>query len=506
MAPILTSTGLVLLGVLWCLAAARVVRGGRPLALILLGAYALRVGLAIGLYVASAYQLPVLASLQLSRITDGSVYAGFWRFAWDAPAYHQNGIRIATALRAGQPLPPILIYGKPFVVESTDFFYLVGHVYWLLGAHPLYVPLLNGMLWTGTCVVAYALARRLRGDDAARVAAVLVGFWPSGIMWSSQILKDSLMVLLLLLSVFLATRVWEGRVALALVAGALLAGAIFELTRIRAYEAGVLIAAVVLALAVTSVVRLRALRLGSVIRGLALVLVLVLAHAAGRGTLHGRLVVGPPVEFTEVPPPPGPPSVFEQFAQLVVEPVGLVAPALARGLDEAQYTVFHLPQLVTFRRSVFVRYAGGSSFAPDATFHDFGDLVAFLPNALGHALYAPLPWELFTPGETGVFKTLSGAETLLMLALTPFVVLAIVPSLRARRFEVYVFLVASLILFLALGLIVPNIGALFRLRLQALIPLLVVVAAFGLPAAEAWWLRIARAVLPQRLRARAGPP
>ena len=262
----MTLIAFILAGGGLCCLLVRLVGGSRTLLGVLLASYALRVALALGFYLVSAYELPLFRTLQLPD--------GFWRFSYDAPSYHVNGARIAEALRGGTVLPQGMVGDHPYIAGSYDFFYLVGVVYWAVGAHSLYVPLLNAMLWTATAVLGYGLARRMKGETAGGVAAALMSFWPSSYIWSSQILKDSLAIFLLLLCLKLVIQVWEERRWSALPAAIVLIPAVFLLTRIRFYLVALLLLAVVLSIGLTLAVRFRQFRWGSIGRALTLLLLL----------------------------------------------------------------------------------------------------------------------------------------------------------------------------------------------------------------------------------------
>jgi 4-amino-4-deoxy-L-arabinose transferase-like glycosyltransferase len=126
------------------------------------------------------------------------------------------------------------------VSGPTDFFYYVAVLYRLLGPGPLYVPLINASLGVGTAAVAYALARRHGDRSTAEVAALLVGFWPSGVLWSSQILKDSMVTFLMLVSLDLVLRTWEARRAAVLLPAGCLVASVALLTRNRPHVAAAL--------------------------------------------------------------------------------------------------------------------------------------------------------------------------------------------------------------------------------------------------------------------------
>jgi hypothetical protein len=474
--PPWTSAILIGLGLLGCVLLARLAGGRRVLLFLLLGSYSLRVVVAIGLYVVSAYHLPILADL---HVPSPAVPQGFWQFTYDAPAYHENGVRIAAALHADAPLPGIVIHGAVYGAESIDFFYAVGYAYWVLGSHPLYVPLVNAMLWTGTALLGYLLSRRLRGERSGWLTAGLIGFWPSGLIWSGQILKDTAMLFLLLLSIWGAALVLEGRRRVTVPAGLVLGLAVFELTRVRAYEAGALVVAVVVSLLILAVRRRRTLSAEWVFRAAILVTLLVAVHVSARVTL-ARIPVFVAGPSATPPTAPALPGSLEGLSLLLIGLVAQVLPRLSHGLMDLHHTIFHLPELVTFRRVAFLSYGGGSIFAVDTRFRTMWDLVEFMPTGVAHALYAPFPWEWLLPGTTGVFKALSGVETLFIAVLTPFLIVGAWRGLRKGRLEASVLVLTGLILLVALSVTVPNVGTLFRLRLQALVPLLVVMSAYGL--------------------------
>jgi hypothetical protein len=58
---------------------------------------------------------------------------------------------------------------------------------------------------------------------------------------------------------------------------------------------------------------------------------------------------------------------------------------------------------------------------------------------------------------------------------------ATVRGLRTRRFDAWLIVLTAAILLLGLGLTVPNLGAIFRLRLPSIVLLVILGAAWGAP-------------------------
>lgn len=111
----------------------------------------------------------------------------------------------------GQPLPP---YVPPWWNADAylfgTFVYLESGLFWLLGADPHLVLLLNGAAHVVTALLVYDMARRTFGDRAAFITIVAVLFFPSIVLWTSLNLKDSL-ALLLLTSVFWLLQRFQAR-------------------------------------------------------------------------------------------------------------------------------------------------------------------------------------------------------------------------------------------------------------------------------------------------------
>jgi hypothetical protein len=116
------------------------------------------------------------------------------------------------------------------------------------------------------------------------------------------------------------------------------------------------------------------------------------------------------------------------------------------------------------RRAGFRSYTSqASNIDRDVQLQSFGDIVRYIPRALVIGFFAPFPkmWvESGSYGRTG--RLLSGAETLVMYFLYVAVAFCLWRDRRNLKMW-FVFLIAAVGL-LALGLVVVNAGALFRIR------------------------------------------
>ena len=153
----------------------------RRLRIIVSLSFAIRWSIALIFFLASAHHWPLMRGSQLG--------GGFWTFGLDSRIYHEYAVRIADAWRHGVELP------NPEL--GFEYFAVVAGVYRVLGAQPLYAILLNCWAATLTGVLAYHLGRRMADARIGLWSSAVVSFWPSSLLWSSQLLKDALSWLLI---------------------------------------------------------------------------------------------------------------------------------------------------------------------------------------------------------------------------------------------------------------------------------------------------------------------
>ena len=193
---------------------------------ILLGSYVLQLAVT-GLFFAASWNAwPLWRSQQLG--------SGFWQFAIDAPTYHLNATRIMDAFRLHRLLP-----GN---IAAPEFAAFVALIYAIWGIQSLFICLLNAWVRGVAVIFAYSLGRRLLNAQAGRRAALLVGFWPSLFIWSSQLLRETVCLSILLGVLYGLVALWGGAekpasisVRLRLVVG--IAAGILLLTQVRWYLA-----------------------------------------------------------------------------------------------------------------------------------------------------------------------------------------------------------------------------------------------------------------------------
>jgi hypothetical protein len=131
------------------------------------------------------------------------------------------------------------------------------------------------------------------------------------------------------------------------------------------------------------------------------------------------------------------------------------------------------------RRAGFRFYkTHASDIDSEVRFYSTGDIVRFIPRALVIGFFAPFPNMWLQTGSFGIAgRLLSGLEMLVMYALYLAVGFCLWRERRNMKMW-FLFLVAAIGM-LALGLVVVNAGALFRIR-YVFWMLLIVIAAEGI--------------------------
>ena len=130
--------------------------------------------------------------------------------SWHGDDYHSS--RYAAFIQSG--------------AGAWGMLYIVAGVYEMIGANMYAIQLINASIGASTAIVVYYVSQSLFDNTrVAKLAALLVAFFPSLILWSSQALKDALIILSLALCIMATIRLMEKITArYILVLGVCLAG------------------------------------------------------------------------------------------------------------------------------------------------------------------------------------------------------------------------------------------------------------------------------------------
>ena len=385
-------------------------------------------------------------------------------FASDGRLYMTEARLLVGELAAGNlgawltaPYPPhAKLYSLCFAALGRVFGFTV------LGAEPL-----NLACYLATLVLVYRLATETFDARAGLLAAALVALWPSFLLHTTQLLKDPLFIVAVLALAASCARLVSDKLSRA---GGVWAGALggLAVAAVRLLRSEMWVLALTFVLIAAALVVVRRLREGALPAGSAVGATLLVVL-----TLCVPFAVRP--YFTPKPDSPA--------GRLIgAQPL---TPECERRLDavrvyDAEHTTFSLVRSHVLRSRVLATCvpAAGSNVDADVELKSVGDFARYMPRAAAVGFLAPFPPMWFASGAQvgSAGRRLGGAE----MILTYLLELAALAGLWARRGRPVAWLLALSCAagMTALGLVMPNVGTLYRMR-YAFWMLLVVLAAGG---------------------------
>jgi hypothetical protein len=451
---------------------------------VIFAGFTLRILAALGLFLGAALDVPALESIRTAE--------GHWTFALDAAMYEAqlelmlNGNSSQDAWVndvTGEVVPAALFDASRASQDGSletrgagGRWRWVSYLQWtepglwvglpslvvakLFGYTPLTALSLNAICAALASLVAYDVVRRWSGRGQARVATAWFAFWPSWILWSSVLLKESLVLLLLVLSV---------RCVVALDDLDKLAGG----QRRRAQVAiGIAFVAII---GYLYFVRLPV--------AISWLVALELAAALGAvGALYcGRLR-----------------EAGFRAALASLAPLGLFVITLSASYFQTHCVPCRLVQgdsaaafvrLLAERRDNGLSVGGGLLPGATQALATTEDLVRLLPVATGNTWLAPYPGTWLVAGQSvGALRVASSLEMLLTYLLLLPLLLGTWHTLRRGPPGVYPVVVLGGVLTVGLGLLVVNEGTLFRLRSAPMAALVLLgVAGWSASASSLTW-------------------
>ncbi len=360
-------------------------------------------------------------------------------FAIDGKTYNQVAIDLVDAWNANgfaawlQTKAPL--HSRLHSLSFMIFGRVLG--YNILGAEPL-----NLFYYLAILSCIYFLGREVFDAQTGLLAAAIVGVWPTFLLHSTQLIRDPLSILCLLGLMLLLTMVLSREFAwregiLNGVIGAVLV-TVFWLARGNMWNVIIIAVAIALVIVVIRMIRARKFVKGNAFAMVLIIAALVLVPSRLESTsLPG---VRPPVTTTTIP------STIKQMSG---------------------------------RRAGFRSYTSqATNIDEDVQFADTGDVMRYLPRAFVIGFFAPFPKMWVEVGSFGrAPRLLSGLETLAMYLV--YLVVGLCVWRERRNLKMWLVFLVATIGILALGLVVVNAGALFRIR-YVFWMMLIVLAARGM--------------------------
>ena len=373
----------------------------------------------------------------LSSLHNGE---GLWNFAVDSTLYHKEALNSIIYLENSEWLSWWQLY------QDHQHVRIISLVYWLTGYYePIIFEIVNGIVWTTSVLLIHRMARSLfPNNDLVPLFVVVFFFQPSVLISSTQLLRDPILILgfcficygFVLLSK--KNSIWKWFFAIQF--------GLILLLSMREYL-GILVLFFLLLPAIILV------RSKKNIAPLILLLIpIILLEFSPQREVHIS-IAGIAAEVIAK----------EQVSQNQVSQNKSVYMAFLNSISER----------VSSMRSGFINvnsYAG-SRIDADHKYNNFFDAVQYFPRALQIGFLSPFPSTWLEEGrQTGrVGKLLSGLEMIIWYLILLGFLYTILKEPSAIKPLAVVFLF-SVIVIILLAYVVPNAGAIYRMRQAYMIP------------------------------------
>jgi 4-amino-4-deoxy-L-arabinose transferase-like glycosyltransferase len=356
----------------------------------------------------------VLAALGIRLVLLVVIHFGFtpYAFAPDAGMYEYFGEALRDYWMGEGPRP-----GRPYNSWQTGYYFLNGIFFSLFGTSPMGPVVLNLVVSVWTCLLAFLLGRTLFGESVGKLAALLVAFFPSLVLWSVLNIRDALSAFLVTGVVFIGVRMLKrigGREVLGMAVALLL------LTQLRDYLALLLLAGLLLGF-------LTGMR----------------PNRVGRTLILGAV------------------SCF--LLLLAARSFDLLQSAPMEGsLETLQYL-----------REDMARGAG-SAYGHQLDTSTVRGLLTAVPMGMAFFLFGPFPWAVSSTLQLAALP-----EVLLWYALIPFTLVGLARALRVRHRDALLPIAVLVVITVSYALVEGNIGTAYRHRAQ-IMPLVFLFTSLGL--------------------------
>jgi putative peptidoglycan lipid II flippase len=377
--------------------------------------------------------LAIYAAGRLSILPNPFTADGLGQFAFDSIKYQQDaktlvGVLSNEGVAAWLRVPfefHVHLYSLSFAIFSPLFGYSV------LAVEPL-----NLLYYLASLILIYRIGKEAFGKVPGLTAAIVIALWPSFLLHTTQVLKDPLFIVCMLALVFVC---------------------ITWLTRICSWKSA-LLTVLLGAASIAVLARMKSNMWESIVVLIVVGLMLLLARQASARRVFAQNMLSAALILTFALVMPVKATEVHRRDQSAIE--------IAEQNGQTSFVWTSLGARIAERRKVFSRPRGfqESTIDGDVFFNNTADIVRYLPRATLIGLFSPFPQMSLASAATlgRAARLLSGVETLFFyLAALAAGVCAYV---ERRKFSTWFLLLVALINMVALGLVVTNIGTLFRLR------------------------------------------
>ena len=314
--------------------------------------------------------------------------------AWHGDPYHAG--KYASFVQSG--------------ASAWGMLYLVAGVYELIGTNMFAIQLINASIGAAAAIVVYYAAHTLFNNSrVSKLAGILVAFFPSLILWSSQALKDGLIIMTLALAILATLRLME-KVTAGYVL--ILTGCLLALLSLRFY-----------------------------------IFYMMTAAVAGSFLIAAKSLNAQ--------------GFMQRFVAVVAIGLAFTWFGVLR-YAETQFTRY--ANLEMLQMSRLDQASAGSGFGKDVDVGTTEGALTVIPIGLVYLLFAPFPWQFTT-----LRQSITLPEMIVWWLAFPLLVLGLWYSIKHRLRQVSPIIMFTSMLTLAYSLFQGNVGTAYRQRSQLLV-------------------------------------
>ncbi|MCM8811709.1 MAG: hypothetical protein NC910_01485 [Candidatus Omnitrophica bacterium] len=395
---------------------------------VVLASYVVKTTASFLLYGISLFSLPVLQSLQLGN--------GFWSIAWDGVAYHQYAQVMRQALLH---LDFSAVQALRLPAGTISMSGYLGGIYLLAGSTPLNGILLNSWWATAGLIAAFLLAVQLRIPSGSIPTILLpIAFWPSAILWSTQLLKDVIILSLVLITCALFLFLWhpgEEERRMNRMGWLFLTLSVLLLSTFRNYTSLILASCIFLDFLFFAVWKSKTYGPRALLRGAGLTAIILTCSISG--------------------------------SAIVIREIGMgMKEKSIAGLSQ------RLPEYAGELRRGLMKTPGSALVAPDQPPAQISYRAADISRNLAAAFFAPFPWQWKKEGNWSLMRVAAGLEALLIYPLVIGLLISLPRFSVLQEGQGFFLLLFVIVLPTTLSAVIPNFGSMARLRLQFILPMI----------------------------------
>lgn len=354
------------------------------------------------------FVLAVIARMILATVIHTMGLEEF--FGGDATTYDLYGQSLAQAWHGDEFHATRYVNFAASGASAWGMLYIVAFVYELVGTNRFAIQLLNAAVGASTAITVYYSAKALFSNiRVSRLAALLVAFFPSLILWSSQALKDAIIIQALALAILATLRLMD-KVTVGQV--------------------------VILTLTLLSLISLR------------FYVFYMMAAAVG-----GSFFIGMKSLSAQ--------GFLQRFVAVAV--IGLIFTWFGV-LQFGAAQLDRYANLQTIENSRRDQANAGSGFSKDVDVGTAEGALSAIPLGVVYLLFAPFPWQFQT-----LRQSITLPEMIVWWVAFPTLVLGWWYSLRHRLRQVSPIVLFTTMLTLAYSLFQGNVGTAYRQRSQLLV-------------------------------------